>query len=102
MLAMAMAGYSSVKDQSSPIVQRAKACGFGETALVSPVAMQDWFHKHRDCAVSVDQMCKPVRQNAPAAWTNSTEGRLCLAARDVAQWVRKPNQDHSTFQAGWK
>ena len=48
------------------------------------------------------QMCKPVRASAPAAWADSTEGRVCIAARNVAQWVRKPSQDHETFQAGWK
>ena len=24
------------------------------------MAVQDWFGKHRDCAVAVDGMCKPV------------------------------------------
>ena len=56
------------------------------------MAVQDWFGKHRDCAVAVDGMCKPVRASATASWTDSTEGRVCMAARNVAQWVRKPNQ----------
>jgi len=47
-------------------------------------------------------MCKPVRLSATASWNDSTEGRVCIAARNVAQWVRKPNQDHEKFQAGWK
>jgi hypothetical protein len=47
-------------------------------------------------------MCKPVRANAAAQWSDSTEGRVCLAARNVAQWVRKPSGDHEKFQSGWK
>jgi len=66
------------------------------------MAVQDWFGKHRDCAVAVDRMCKPVRDAATASWADSTEGRVCIAARSVAQWVRKPNQDHEKFQSGWK
>ncbi len=74
----------------------------GRTSGTSASAVQDWFSKHKDCAVTVDQMCKPVRASAPAAWADSTEGRVCLASRNVAQWVRKPSQDHETFQGGWK
>jgi len=66
------------------------------------MAVRDWFGRHRDCAVAVDRMCKPVRNSATASWADSSEGRVCLAARNVAQWVRKPNQDHETFQSGWK
>ena len=57
---------------------------------------------HRDCAVAVDAMCKPVREKAMAQWTDSTEGRVCVAARNIAQWVRKPSEDHEKFGAGWK
>jgi hypothetical protein len=66
------------------------------------VAVQDWFGKHRDCAVAVDAMCIPVRVKAPAQWTDSTEGHVCVAARNIAQWVRKPSDDHEKFQSGWK
>jgi hypothetical protein len=47
-------------------------------------AIQDWFSKHRDCAVKVDTMCKPVREKPVGHWTHSTESRVCLAARNVA------------------
>ena len=74
----------------------------GSLAGTSLVAVQDWFGKHRDCAVAVDAMCKPVREKAPAQWTDSTEGRVCVAARNTAQWVRKPSDDREKFQSGWK
>jgi hypothetical protein len=64
--------------------------------------MQDWFSRHRSCAITIDQMCRPVRQSAPARWADSTEGQVCTAAASVTQWTRKPNADRERFQAGWK
>lgn len=101
-LVFSLVGCSVVKEKPSPIVQKAQSCGAGDLSGTSTMAVQDWFGKHRDCAVAVDGMCKPVRGSAPASWTDSTEGRVCVAARNVAQWMRKPNQDHETFQSGWK
>ena len=99
---VSLVGCSVVKEPPSAIVQKAQSCGAGELSRVSAAAVQDWFSKHRDCAVAVDAMCKPVRDKAPAGWTDSTEGRVCIGARGVAQWVRKSSPDHETFQAGWK
>ncbi len=101
-LVFSLVGCSVVKEKPSPIVQKAQSCGAGDLPGTSTMAVQDWFGKHRDCAVAVDGMCKPVRGSLPASWTDSTEGRVCVAARNVAQWMRKPNQDHETFQSGWK
>jgi len=86
----------------SPIVQKAESCGAGPLGNASTAAIQDWFGKHRDCAVSVEAMCKPVREKAIAQWTDSMEGRVCMAARNIAQWIRKPSEDHEKFQSGWK
>ena len=99
---LAMTGCSVSKESTSQIVQKAEACGAGPLAETSGMAVQDWFGKHRDCAVSVDAMCKPVREKATAQWTDSTEGRVCVAARNIAQWVRKPSGDHERFESGWK
>jgi len=99
---LTMIGCSVSKEPPSPIVQKAEACGAGPLGDTSAVAVQDWFGKHRDCAVAVDAMCKPVREKATAQWTDSTEGRVCVAARNIAQWVRKPSDDHEKFQSGWK
>ena len=100
--ALTMIGCSIFKEQSSPIVQKAEACGSGDISRASFAAVQDWFGKHRDCAVKVDVMCAPVRQHEAAQWSDSTEGRVCAAARSIAQWTRKRSNDHETFQSGWK
>ncbi len=97
-----MVGCSHSNEPPSAIVQKAEACGAGDPSTATNVALQDWFVKHRDCAVAVDQMCKPVRQKATANWTDSTEGRVCSAARNVAQWISKPSSDRQTFESGWK
>jgi hypothetical protein len=102
LISLAMIGCSALKGPASPIVQKAEACGSGPLTGSSSEAVQEWFGKHRDCAVAVDSMCKPVRANAAAQWSDSTEGRVCLAARNVAQWMRKPSGDHEKFQSGWK
>lgn len=97
-----LVGCSVTKEPPSAIVEKAQSCGAGELSGTSAEVVQDWFSKHKDCAVMVDQICKPVRASAPAAWADSTEGRFCLASRNVAQWVRIPSQDHETFQGGFK
>ena len=99
---LAMIGCSVSKEPPSAIVQKAEACGAGPLGSTSTAAIQDWFGKHRDCAVTVDAMCKPVREKATAQWTDSTEGRVCMAARNIAQWIRKPSEDQEKFQSGWK
>ena len=51
----------------------------------------------------VDGMCKPVRQNATAQWAESTEGRLCTAARELAFWRGGPvTSDKKTYSPGLK
>jgi len=102
LFALLTAGCSVVKERSSEITEKAKACGAGNPAGVSNAAMQDWFSRHRSCAAAVDELCRPVRQMAQARWMDSTEGRICTAASSVAQWTPKPNTDHERFQAGWK
>jgi hypothetical protein len=91
-----------LREPPSPIVQKAASCGAGDLSSASTAAMQDWFSRHRDCAVQVDTICKPVREKAAAQWTDSTEGWVCLAARNVAQWIWKPSNDHETSQSRWK
>ena len=69
---LTMIGCSVSKEPPSPIVQKAEACGAGPLGDTSAVAVQDWFGKHRDCAVAVDAMCQPVLEKATAQWTDST------------------------------
>jgi hypothetical protein len=96
------AGCSVVNEQSSEILRKTAECGVGNPTGASYVAMQDWFSHHRTCATAIDEICRPVRQSAPARWIDSTEGRICTAASSVAQWTPMPNTDHERFQAGWK
>ena len=77
-------------------------CGAGDLSAASAAAVQVWFGKHRDCVVAVDAMCKPIREKAPARWSDSAEGHVSAAARNIAQWIRKPSNDHETFRSGWK
>ena len=55
--------------------------------------MEQWLRQHRDMAKEVDGMCAPVRQSAKADWGNTTEGRLCGAARQVAFFTAPPAVD---------
>src|SRR3954464_7842071 len=93
-LVVSLVGCSVIKERSSPIVQKAQSCGAGELSGTSMMAVQDWFGKPPGCAVMVEEFCKPVRINATGVWMDSMEGRVVTAARNVAQWVRKPNRDH--------
>jgi hypothetical protein len=97
-----LTGCSLTREPPSAILRKAEACGAGDPTRASVPALQDWFGKHRECAVAVDEMCKPIRQQATANWTDSAEGRVCLAARNIAQWIRKPSSDRQTFESGWK
>ena len=86
-----LSGCVFLPESPTAIVRRAEACGLGSASAASQVAMQDWFARHRDCAVAVDDLCRSVRETATAQWTDSTEGRVCLAARSVGQWIRRPS-----------
>jgi hypothetical protein len=94
----------SKPETKSAIVQGLEQAGAGPVSSeTSDGAIRDWLHKHPKTAESIDGQCKPVRQNAPAAWADSTEGRVCKAARSVAATAFQPVEgDHQTFSSGWK
>ena len=101
-LLIAMAG-CSVSERPTAIVKRAEAAGGGDLSTASALAMQSWLESHRDVATDVDRMCTPVRSQAPAKWADSTEGRLCTAARNVVMSTFKPlESDHNTYESGWR
>ena len=80
------------KEPPSPIVQKAEACGAGALSGTSSCAVQDWFGKHRGLRRGGGRECaNQFERKRPAQWTDSTEGRVCVAARNIAQWVRKPS-----------
>ena len=87
----------------SPIVEKVEQAGSGDLAAVSKDGMREWLGKHKDVAYQVDGMCKPVRQNATAQWAESTEGRLCTAARELAFWRGGPvTSDEKAYSPGLK
>ena len=91
------------REQSSQIVKLAQESGAGPLENVSVVEMRVWLKDHPAVATRVDTLCAPLRTNAPASWPQTTEGRLCLAARTVeAQRQPRRNSDNTGFLPGWK
>lgn len=87
----------------SPIVDKVEKAGSGNLAAVPKDGMREWLAKHKDVAYRVDEMCKPVRQKATAQWAESTEGRLCTVARELAFWRSGPvTGDDKTYSPGLK
>ena len=87
----------------SAIVAKAEAAGAGDLSSVSTGAIQSWLERHRAVAHEVNRMCAAVRDNASADWADTTEGRLCAAAHNVAVSPFKPvESDHRVYESGWK
>jgi len=104
LLVMLLAGTGCMKQEQDPpsaIVQTAQKAGSGDLSNVSTQAMEQWLGKHRDTSVQIENMCKNVRQNATAQWNDSTEGRLCAAAHDLAFFRSAPvTGDGKAFRPG--
>ena len=87
----------------SLIVEKVERAGSGSLTAVSKDGMREWLGKHKDVAYQADEMCKPIRVNATAQWADSTEGRLCAAARELAVWRAGPvTGDDKTYLPGLK
>jgi hypothetical protein len=90
-------------EPKSAIVEKAEQAGSGNLAAVTKDYILEWLGKHKDVAYQVDEMCKPVRQKATAQWSESTEGRLCTAARELAFWRPGPvTSDDKRYLPGLK
>jgi hypothetical protein len=93
----------SRSERTSPIVEKVEQAGSGNLAGVSKDSMREWLGKHKEITYQVDEICKPVRQKAPVQWAESTEGRLCTAARELAFWRSGPvTSDEKTYSPGLK
>ena len=68
------------REPPSAIVQKVEAAGAGDLKAASQQSIEDWFRKHSEFAVKVRDQCRPIRENAPAKWSSTTEGRVCNAA----------------------
>ncbi len=86
----------------SAIVQRAEQAGAGDLAKASTPSIEDWLRKHRAVATDVNNMCAPVREKANANWAESTEGRVCVAAKNAVMSTYRYPSDDKEFHSGWK
>ena len=85
----------------SVIVEHAEKAGSGEVRGATSLSMQQWLGRNRKVAVEIENMCKPVRQSAPARWGDTTEGRLCAAAHELAFFRSAPAKgDGRVFRPG--
>jgi hypothetical protein len=94
----------SKPEPESAIVQAMEQAGAGPvTAETSSDAIRDWLRKHPQAAESINSQCKPIKEKAPASWGDTTEGRICDAARTVAATsYKRLESDHETFSSGRK
>jgi flagellar basal body rod protein FlgF len=72
------------REPKSEIVEKVQAAGSGNLSKVSNAGMREWLGKHKDLAYQVNDMCKPARAKSTANWSDTTEGRLCNTARELA------------------
>lgn len=91
----------------SRIVKLAEDSGAGPLDGVGLLAMRRWLVSHSPIATKVDALCARLRPNATAGWPQTTEGRLCLAARTVVVQIEAERQsrerpDHTGFLPGWR
>jgi hypothetical protein len=86
----------------SAIVDKVQLAGAGDVAAASPFSVEDWMRKHRDVAVEVDKMCAPAREKGDPQWGDTTEGKVCVAARNAAMSTYRSPRDGKTYQAGDK
>lgn len=104
LLLIALIGCTSDR---SRIVKLAEDSGAGPLDGVGLLPMRRWLISHPQIATRVDTLCAPLRPSATAAWPQTTEGRLCLAARTVAEQIEAERQsrehpDHTGFLPGWR
>jgi hypothetical protein len=72
------------------VVEKVEQGGCGPLSGVTTDAIQKCLAERRQLAIEVDQMCAPIRKTASAQWNDSTEGRVCTAARNLAFWRSGP------------
>jgi hypothetical protein len=91
----------------SPIVEKVEKAGAGDLAIASVGSIREWLERHPGLAIQVQMLCVPAREKGSVKWPETTEGRVCSAAAQVAgfiEWQRKiqTNNDHKTFEGGSK
>lgn len=85
----------------SRIVKLAEESGAGPLDGVGELDMRLWLNAHPQVGTRVDALCAPLRANAAAAWPQTTEGRLCVAARiSIGQRPLQRKPDNAGFLPG--
>jgi hypothetical protein len=95
-------GCTQSQEPRSAIVEKTEQAGAGDLAKASPAGIEDWFRKHRSVAVDIDKQCAPNRDRADANWGDSTEGHVCLAAKNAAMSTYRYPSDDKQYHSGWK
>jgi len=98
---LALAGCAR-NEPRSEIVERAQQAGAGDLSKASAFSIEDWMRKHKDVAVQINTMCTPIREKAPANWGDSTEGKVCTAARNAAMSTYRYPSDDKKYHPGLK
>lgn len=93
---------SSGQESHSAIVERVEQSGAGDLAKASTPSIEDWLRKHRTVATDVNNLCTPIREKANANWPESTEGRVCVAAKNAVMNTYRYPSDGKEFHSGWK
>jgi hypothetical protein len=89
-------------ESHSAIVDAVKQAGAGDVEAASAFSIDGWMRKHRDVAVRIEAMCAPVRDRADAQWADTTEGKVCTAARNAAMSTYRSPRDGKGYHAGDK
>src|SRR5689334_23293348 len=77
-------------ESPSAIVEHAERAGSGDLRGATSQSMQQWLGRNKQVAFEIENLCKPVRQSATAQWGDTTEGRLCAAAHELAFFRSAP------------
>ena len=76
-------------EKSSALVQQVEKAGAGDLSNTSEGAMEQWLAGHKEVAQQIQPGCGTAAKDAPAAWRDSTEGKLCSADAKVMFFVPK-------------
>jgi hypothetical protein len=100
-LALLMCAACTPSEPRSAIVEHAEKAGSGDLRGATSQSIQQWLGRNRQVAAEIETMCKPVRPSATAPWGDTTEGRLCAAAHELAFFRSAPAKgDGQVFRPG--
>ena len=71
------------KEPPSAIVQKLETAGAGDLCAASVNSIQQWLQQHEELALQVKKDCDEIviSGTTKANWADTTEGRICTAAR---------------------